>query len=288
MKTAIFSLALMVAGSMAHADSSADANARLAFSDKMSMYSQRIIGSTCAMTSQAAPFEARGFQGTARIEVNRILKALEKGDRALGIQLPEQNEDILALLEEIQRVWLPIDALSRTIRAGRANENFQQDLEKHLDSFTEASVRLSSVISSKYVDTDSLRLSDAIRIQIAGRQRMLAQKISFEACSIGKGKDANRALLAETREYLELSQRALLDGMPAAGLVPTTEPELITALERVDRLWAEIRWPIIGLENGAQWDARTQTAMYLKLNELTHEMDKAVIVFTKAANTSGS
>ncbi len=280
--------AVVLSGIATESIADADANARLAFSDKLSMYSQRIVGSSCAMTSEASPFESRGFQGTAAIEIDRILAALEKGDRALGIQTPEENENILALLDEMNRVWLPIDALSRTIRNRQVDETFLANLEKHIDDFTDTSIRLASVISSQYVDTDKLRLDDAIRIQIVGRQRFLAQKLSFHACSIQKTDSrAIRAQLSETRKFIELSQQALRDGMLAAGLVKTTEPELVKALNQVDRLWAEIRWPILAMESGQSWDLDTQVEMYLKLNELTHEMDKATIKFTKAVAEGG-
>ena len=286
---ALAAAAFTMTGTMAQADADADANARLAFSDKLSMYSQRIVSSACALTAKEAPFESRGFLAVAGTEINRILTALERGDRALGISSAEENENILKLINEMERAWVPSDALAQTILRGDVNDTYIQGLEKRIDRFTQDSFRLVSAISSQYSDTDALHLSDAIRIQIAGRQRMLAQKLSFEACTFQKTGDAKlRETLKGTIQLFDLSAFALRHGMPEAGLVATVEPDLVQSLDKVGQLWSELKWPLLALENGAAWDVPTQTEMYLKLNELTHEMDKTVVLFTKTAKRGNS
>ncbi len=284
-----FALVLATTGGAAYAGSDADANARLAFSDKLSMYSQRIAGSACAFTSADAPFESRGFLATAGTEINRILNALEQGDPALGISSREENENILELLEQINRQWFPVDALTQTVLKGGNNDTYEQVLERNITEFTETSFRLVSAITNQYTNAEELSLTNAIRIQVAGRQRMYAQRLSFQACKIQKtGDPAVLAELIETMQFFDRSASALRDGMPEAGLVATTEPELVAALDDIGRVWSELKWPLMALENGAKWDAFTQSRMYLKINELTHELDKAVVAFTKAAKAVSS
>lgn len=280
---------LVSAGNVATAGNTQDANARVAFSDKLTMYSQRIASSACALTSPYAPFESKGFLGVAQTEINRILNALENGDAALGISGKEQNEAIRLQLVQMQQQWFPIEALAEKVNNGAPSATEMKSLKTYIGKFTETSTSLVSTISNQYASTEALTLGGAIRIQIAGRQRMLAQKLSYQSCTI-QGDDALEHLveLAETMRIFERSASALRAGMPTVGLAPATEPELVSSLNKIDDMWSELKWPLLALQNGAQWDPITQKRMYLRLNELTHELDKSAIAFTKASQFSGS
>lgn len=282
--------ALVLAVSTGTASANTDqvgANARLAFSDKLSMYGQRIVGSACAHTLEKAPFESRGFLAVAGLEINRILDALEKGDRALGIPTAEENDRILELIREMKVEWILSQDIAKKVLAGQANEKILAELEIRNKEFMDIGFDLVAAISNQYTDTESLQLKDSIRLQVAGRQRMLSQKLSYEACNIQKGNGEAREALTETLQMYELSANALLQGMPEVGMVPTTDPALVSALGDVDKLWTELKWPLMALKSGAKWDTTTQARMYLKLNELMHEMDKVVVAYTKAANSRG-
>ena len=278
---------LTTMGHSAAANSGADANARLAFSDKLGMYSQRIMGSACAYTLDDAPFESRGFLAVARIEIRRILNALEKGDLALGISSEEENEAILQLISEMNGIWITSDAVAQTLLFDGAKPEYLGMLEDRTTDFMDLSFRLVSAVSNQYLDTDSLLFADAIRLQIAGRQRMLSQKMNHVACKLNKGMSADvREELAETIRLFDVSANALRYGKPEAGLIATQDPALLASLDKVDRLWSEVKWPLVSLQSGIEWNSKTQTELYLKLNELTHEMDLAVVAFTKAARVA--
>lgn len=285
----IATILLLTVGSSAHASAdNVGANARLAFSDKLSMYSQRIIGSACALTSENSPFESRGYLAVAAHEVNRILNALEKGDRALGIPSPEENERILKLITVMKAEWLFAEDIVQKVLSGSADPQILRTLEARKEEFLDFSLRLVDAVSNQYMGEDALHLTDAVRLQVAGRQRMLSQKISHMACTIQKtGNQAARDGLSETFRLFEVSAKALRDGMPEVGLKPTKDPVLIASLDEVTLLWNELKWPLTALERGATWDRQTQEDMYLKLNQLMHKMDKVVVAYTKAAQISG-
>lgn len=263
-----------------------DANARLAFSDKLSMYGQRIAGSACYHMSDFGPFESRGFLATAAHETNRILNALETGDRALGIDAPEQDDAILAFLSEIKATWFAVDRATQAVLEGDDSAATAELLTRSGEEFLAQSVRLVSKISNKYANTEALKLTDAIRLQVAGRQRALAQLLILQACKTNgaDGVVEAREALSETINLFDASATALREGMRSVGLMPTTEPELIAALDRVDAVWARLEWPLVVLVAGDTWDAQINGIMYRQLNELTHELDKAVVAYTRAAN----
>jgi hypothetical protein len=261
------------------------ANERLAFSDKLTMYSQRIASSACSFTMEERPFESRGFLAVAGLEIDRILNALENGDRALGIPTREENGDILQLVRQIKSDWDPIHGITKKILAGEKDPSLLRDLDQRTQKFTTDSQRLVTLISNQYTDTSSLQLSDAIRLQVAGRQRMLSQQLSFDACRIQATGDAEAlASMVKVSETFEMSANALRKGMPEVGIEATSDPILTAALEGISSRWSELKWALRALDRRAVWDTNTQHRMYLELNELTHEMDKIVVEFTKASN----
>ena len=74
-----------------------------------------------------------------------------------------------------------------------------------------------------------------IRINIAGRERMLIQRAVKSACfsSLGIERTAYRAEMVETEKLFEQSLLALRNGDPALGLSQETTPEILAELEVV-------------------------------------------------------
>lgn len=89
---------------------------------------------------------------------------------------------------------------------------------------------------------------DALVINLAGRQRMLAQQMARLAFEAGAGQDVTNASLQEVEQTFDQTLRALLDGGPASHLsgsdvtLPLTrDPETVAALNEVTLAWNEFR-----------------------------------------------
>ena len=106
------------------------------------------------------------------------------------------------------------------------------------------------LLSERMVDDQR---TSATEINVAGRQRMLSQRISVLASSTAAAPDrgfreAGMAALAETADELRASHAALRNGDPARGLggnlsaeadaIHTAEPYRVN--ERLDELLAEV------------------------------------------------
>ncbi len=80
---------------------------------------------------------------------------------------------------------------------------------------------------------------DSTVINIAGRQRMLSQKISKEAMAIhaGLAVEENRAALKETHELFESSLQDLIQGNAKLNLPATKNPSILTQMNRVKGMW---------------------------------------------------
>jgi len=261
------------------------AGARVAFSDKMRMYSQRMAGSACTLAAGVAPEESKGYLAVASREFNRILKALEHGDAALGIVGAEENGRTLEALTEVKQDWVPMDAIVQTILRDGPNEKLLRELTSRNGALMDHSAIVVSVVSNQYSDPTSLILSDAIRLQIAGRQRMLTQKLILDACLLQEGETSTseRLLFKETIDLFDISLAALQRGMPEAGVYPTQDDKILSGLAKVESEWRNLQWPLRAVIAGASWDAETRANVYTGLNMLMHEMDKVVVAYTSAA-----
>ncbi|MCP4269204.1 MAG: PAS domain S-box protein, partial [Candidatus Brocadiaceae bacterium] len=91
-------------------------------------------------------------------------------------------------------------------------------------------------------------------INVAGRQRMLSQKISKLAFSIAPGSDVQREPLLRLVELFNKSHLSLLEGgvsVPWNGEIKTPPPDVKVALERVSEEWPEFNKSAVAVAGNA-------------------------------------
>jgi len=94
--------------------------------------------------------------------------------------------------------------------------------------------------------------SDAANINMAGRQRMLSQRLAKEVLMVAQGV-GRRTAVEETIALFERSHNKLLVGDPTIGITAATNPEVRSQLESVEQLWKGYIKELIGyLDNRDQ------------------------------------
>lgn len=134
---------------------------------------------------------------------------------------------------------------------------------------------ISSVITLKGQKDDSTV------INIAGRQRMLSQKMSKEAMAIqaGLAVEKNRAELKKTHKLFESSLQNLINGNSKMNLPATRDKAILKQMNQVERLWGEFSNQIRTILNSSSTDDQIGHASKLVLEKnipLLTEMNKAV------------
>ncbi len=104
------------------------------------------------------------------------------------------------------------------------------------------SIIISQVLVQNYIGRQQ---DDSRTINVAGRQRMLSQKISKIALKIGQGKDTAEliTLANELREAVDLwkmSHHALLHGDMSIGVEGSLSPEVLEMYEKITPHYAEM------------------------------------------------
>ncbi len=108
--------------------------------------------------------------------------------------------------------------------------------------------------------------SDAQVINLAGRQRMLSQKITKEVLAFEQGRIDSGSVLS-TVNLFEESLETLLSGDPKQGIPPTTDPAIVAQLNKVQSMWKGFRENIEELVSLSE--ERNSIYKYLLANNMT-------------------
>ncbi len=123
-------------------------------------------------------------------------------------------------------------------------------------------------------------------INLAGKQRMLTQKMSKEAFFIASGisVDANKASLTQTAALFDKTLKGLMNGDADLKLAKTSDPAIIAQLDVVSGLWNEFNQSIQAVAGG-----NTSPDVLNKIAAqnvpLLKNMNKAVQMYAKASSS---
>ncbi len=123
-------------------------------------------------------------------------------------------------------------------------------------------------------------------INLAGKQRMLTQKMSKEALFIAKGIDVekNKEALAKTSKLFDKTLKGLMEGDKELNLPKTENKEIITQLKKVSELWKSFKANIDKVIAGKS-DKATLEAIAKENLPLLKNMNEAVGMYAKASGS---
>jgi hypothetical protein len=208
---------------------------------------------------------------------DQTLQGLINGDATLGLPKTE-DAAIISQLNKVSDLWAGFKpnvdaALSGTADAAVLGNVAEQNIPL-LKNMNEA-VQMYAKASGSDLDPGM-----ATTINLAGKQRMLTQKMTKELLLIANGIDAdgNKTNLTETAGLFERTLTGLVDGDKELGLPGTEDSGIIGQLEIVKKLWSEYK-PVLDAADVS--DAALQSAATLNL-PLLKEMNKAVKMFEES------
>ena len=123
-------------------------------------------------------------------------------------------------------------------------------------------------------------------INLAGKQRMLTQKMSKEALFIAKGINVkeNTISLKKTAELFDKTLKGLVDGDESLKLPKTTNKEILEQLKKVSELWASMKKSIDKVAGGTV-DKATLESLAKENLPLLKNMNKAVGMYAQASGS---
>ncbi len=253
-----------------------DSADRIRYADRLTMLTQRVAAASCALTSGVAVEESYYYLEEAMHETDIILEALSDGNDALHIVGPEKRRRTLHDLEVLAEEWGETHgAIEAVLKNGHDVESAHIIDDHNLTLLQKAQV-LAADISGQYSNPYEIRQEHAMLITIAGRQRMLTQKMAKDACEIWTGYHAEdgRADLVETMAIYENSLVALRDGMPAVGIMPAPNEAILKDLDEILSRWFVIKENLEKLLAGGVLNMEQKYEIFhdfnLELDDLEH------------------
>lgn len=218
------------------------------------------------------------FKETSGI-FNDTLIRLIAGDAEMSVPVPPSDE-IRQQLKAVKALWTDFKS---KLDSGIQSETISQATFAEIATLNVSLLQAMNQAVNMYQSESQragVKTLGAV-INIAGRQRMLTQKMSKEILLIALGVEpaANQKSLQETRQLFESSLAGLVQGSSELGLPPTSSKPVLRQLNKVEALWKEFR-PLV---DEACLSAQISPALIRRVAELNiqilQEMNRAVTLY---------
>ena len=218
------------------ADAAEAGSQKINVAGRQRMLTQRMSAAAC-LSIAASDFAASREKARQAIDAfDRALQGLRYGDAALRLT-PEHHPMVLAALDAVEAEWLLLRPAIEQLAAGDAHAiAVRQMLRENVPL-----LKLSHAAVVEFTEVYGAGARDgamAQTVNLAGRQRMLSQKMMKEACLIAANVDArtNEGLLAQTIAEFAGTLQDLQRGNAERGIAPPPNPEISAQLRVVEQL----------------------------------------------------
>lgn len=261
------------------------ASNRIDLSGKLRMLSQRIPAAACNLAAGIDADTSAAVLNSAAAEFEQIVNALEFGDESLGIIGVEERRKTLVGLRKLREAWVPMFGGAQRIAGGEGSADLITGIADESAEVLRIAKLLVSEISGQYSNPTAVLQIDALTIDIAGRQRMLSQRISKNICLIASGVNVDVAMaeLDGAAQTFETSLNALLNGMPDAGIKAPPSTEVADGLQVVVADWADLKPTVARVLASETLDAEQRAAAFNGANRMTGDMNKVVGMYSQAS-----
>lgn len=254
---------------------------RINLSGQLGTLSERITAAACNLSAGIAATESNAVLKISTHHFSRIHDALMYGNRGFGILGEEERPRTLQAINELNSRWLPLQEDANATQSGSSDTGHVASLALQSGPLQAEAKILVSEITGQYADPVALLRADALLIEIAGRQRMLAQRMSKNVCLVASGIDTDeaRAELEESVRLFEISLDALQNGLESVGVRPPPTAKIAGGLEIVAEEWAKIS-PVVNAQlSGVQLETNVREQLFFAFLGMEARMNNVVNMY---------
>lgn len=285
MKTAVAAIAVVCATSASANDITKDVGSseRVNLSGQLGTLSERITAAACNLSAGIAITESQAVLQISTHHFGRIRSALLEGNRGFGILGEETRPRTLQAIDDLTAEWEPIQDIANATQPASNDVDAIGSLAAKSEPLQREAQILVSEITGQYADPVALLHADALLLEIAGRQRMLANRVAKDVCLI-----ASDVSDAEAKEGLqnsitlfETSLNALQFGLESVGVRPPPNAAIEAGLGVVASEWAAIKPMLDASLNGETHSDAVRAEVFLALLGIEARMNNVVTQYMK-------
>ncbi len=212
-------------------------------SGKQRMLTQKISKLSLLVVLGIEPKENRARLLKATDLYDKTLRGFLKGDASLGLP-PTNNAKIADYIKRLQQVWKPFEESARKVAKDRkAGIEPVGYIVKNNEKLLGMSNELVQMFKRSFPKQTFLEKARADIVDVAGRQRMLTQKMTKEKLLVllKVKPEENRKKLKETVALFDTTLRALIEGDPERNIIKPSNPSIKTALQKVAKIWEGLK-----------------------------------------------
>ena len=210
---------------------------------------------------------------------DKTLNGFKNGDKDLGLE-PATDKKVKEQITIVEKAWKPFYKAVNKIVEGKDKDG---KALKYIVENNEKLLKLSNDLVEAYeASNTSVNYLEKARlhtVNVAGRQRMLTQKMTKEKLLILKGQNEYLPKLAKTVELFDTSLTALIKGDKSQKITKPTNKKIVNQLKVVSKLWEELK-PLYKKEKNSPKELAT---IITKNEVLLKEMNAMVKMAEKEA-----
>ena len=252
---------------------------RIRLAGQLPMLTQQIAAASCSITSGVDVVEAHDVLERALAEFDRYIVALRDGDAELHILKPEARRRTLVNLDHVETEWHAIHHAVEAVLTDASDVDSSHTIDDHNLRLLDLTTIFASDIANQYAIPFELSAADVLSLELAGRQRMLTQKMAKDACEIWTGYHAEEAKedLRSTMGVFENSLNALRYGMADAGIKPASNDVIVADLDDLLTRWSVLKPNLTTLVEGGELNEEQKYEVFhdlkVELAALDHLLD---------------
>ncbi len=203
---------------------------------------------------------------------NDTLAEFKEGKTDLGFS-KEANAKIDKQIIVVEKLWKEFLSNVKILADGKDKGNKALDyVTSHNKSLLKESNILVSLYEKSNTSQNYIEKAMVKIVNLAGRQRMLTQKMTKEKLMCVKGQKEYKKSLVKTIKLFDDSLDTLMNGNPAEKISKPSNPKIKNQLIKVKALWDELR----PLYENWKPDAKTLATIIKKNPILLKEMNTMV------------
>ncbi len=285
-KTICIASCLLI-GATCSAEPSAEEWARVMnLSGRQRMLTQKMSKEALFVASNVNADDMRASLGKTTNLFETTLAGLRDGDASVGLPATE-NSRIVKQLDKVNGLYLELKPIFESIAQGGtpSPDQLSTIASKNVPLLKEMNKAVKMYErGAKKVLTGSA--DSAIVINLAGKQRMLTQKMTKEALLVHLSIDLdnNQLNLRETTSLFDRTLKGLMDGDSDLELPGTQDESVRGQLGTVSSTWTDLKPIFDGVLAGSPINESQLTTLADKNIALLKESNAAVKLFEQSAN----